>query len=256
MGRVLIFISFLMLLGCGGGGSGTPSTAGMATPGTTPVIAPIAAGIYYGLDTFSNGSGTFPVVGAIDPSGNLRLAQMTGGAGPGCMGGTLTGTATTLNGTGTEFSAPASPGPGRSIIFGPGTLSVNAPGLPWSDATGTGTFTLAADSVYLEPLTPATQAGAYQSQASQNNLGSPITLTLLGDGTFSGTTSFGAFTGTMAVLTPGSNLCAVTLTATTARTAFTGLAFWSDQSPNLVQDALYLELNSPTYGLTAILMPQ
>ena len=228
----------------------------MSAPGTPPVTTAIAAGIYYGMDTFDDGSGSNPVVGAIDPSGNLRLAQITNGAWPGCLGGTLAGTAAAITGTATEFNAPATPGTGRAITFGPGILTVDAPGLPWTDALGTGYFTLAADPVYAEALTPTTQAGAYLSSAGLNNLGSPITFSLLADGACSGSASFGAFTGTMTVLTPGANLCSVTLTATVSKTTFTGLGFWSDQSPNLVQNALYLELNAPTYGLTAILQPQ
>ena len=256
MRQTLLILACALLLGCGGGGNGPASGAGMSTPGNIPTPEPIAGGIYYGVDNFNNGSGSFLVAGAIDPSGQLRLGQMTQGPGPGCLGGRLTGTAAALTGTGTEFSAPATPGSGRAITFGPGTLALDAPGLPWSDSSGTGYFTLTTDPVYLEPLTPASQAGAYRSAAYQNNLGSAITLTLLGDGTFSGSATFGAFTGTMAVLTPGANLCSVTLTATGTRTTFTGLGFWSDQSPNLVQNALYLEVNAPTYGLTAILQPQ
>ena len=193
-----------------------------------------------------------PLVAAIDPVGNFRAADITSGAGVGCFGGLLTATSTAYSATATQFNSPAYPGAFSTFTIGPGLVSSTMPGMPWSNSVQSGNILLTADPIYNQSLTLASLAGAYTSGPTQNNVGVTMNVTLNADGTFSGSDYYGAFTGTLTQITTGKNLYNVSL-AVTGGPSFTGMAFYSGQSTNFTWNSWYMQINCPTYGLTAIL---
>lgn len=242
----------LATLACGGGG-GSSSPA----PAPPPVVSnlPIPAGIFYGTDLSTTTGLGYPVIGALDPAGNFRIAEISS-SGVGCFGGVLVASPTSFSSSAMHYNSPAYPGAPSPITLGPGLITGSSQGMPWNNGVQTGYVTLTSDPIYNQSFTLASLAGSYQAPSYQNNVGVVMNVALAADGSFSGSDVYGAFTGTLTQITPGKNLYNVNLTITGTTTSFTGLAFYSGSSTNFTQNSFYMQISCPTYGLTAILTHQ
>lgn len=242
MNKFLLGLFCLALLACGGGGGGSSAPV-VVTP---PALA-MPAGIYYGTDLSATTGSGYPVIAALDPTGNFRVAEIDT-TGVGCFGGLLVAGPTSFSSSAQHFNSPAYPGASTPITLGPGLVT----SMPWNNGVQSGTVTLTADPIYNQSPTLASLAGAYSSGPTQNNVGVTMNVTLNADGTFSGSDYYGAFTGTLTQITPGKNLYKVNLVVT-GGPSFTGVAFYSWQSANFTWNSWYMQINCPTYGMTAIL---
>ena len=101
--KVFCLVALASLVACGGGGSGS------STPqiGSSPSLLPIPAGIYYGIDMYNTLGVGYPVVGAVDPNGNFKVAEIATGDGVGCFGGLLNASASSFSGIATHYNSPA-----------------------------------------------------------------------------------------------------------------------------------------------------
>jgi|GEM_PF-3964398 len=235
----LLGVTALSFLGCGGGGSDSGTNP-------TPVPAQDPAGIWIGTNTYTGGS-TASIISACDEQGNFRYFASDDSVGV----GKLTVSGASFTGTGTVFTSSMAILP---LSFSGGALTSAASITShWSAGSYSGDLTVAFNALYNRPASLATVAGAY---AGTSTSGSSPELTILADGSFTGTSTGGAFSGTISTINPAKNLFQVAMTQ--EGETYTGLAFWADSTATapLVANTFYVHVSNSTYGMAAILTKQ
>jgi len=222
-----------------------------------------AGGLWYGTlaDAYwaSAGYPSLPKIEIASHSGTTGQAMSILAGNNLRMGGLYSGSysiqGSNLTGTGTSFNANGSPATYNiAATVTTRTSVVSQSSCPCGDS---GTSTVAYDTLYERPVSIASLAGISKvSQATNDNKGTIWinSISISADGSFSGSASTGAFTGSITQIDSTKNLFNVSIQFTSTGVSATGLAFWSDGvSPNFAPNALYLTWANSSWGAAAIL---
>lgn len=221
MKKILIIPCLGLALACGGGG-GTSTPAGPATPSA-----------FEGpwLGTMHSNAGSWVTAEALVlANGTVRYVGSNGIQGA----GSVSGTAAAMQSNGTLFAPTGyqfNPGQTTSTyaLTGSGVSGVSLSGT-YSAAGDTGTFTFSYDTAadYAVPVVLANVAGSYQATTTTSGYATQGSLS--STGAFSGSDAYGgSFTGTLAAVDPAKNAFTVALTYSgpgIPATVYNGLAFF------------------------------